>query len=513
MVLLVAALSIRIAAPDCFHLPGNDIPEHIAYSMSLDFPVQDRSFFRTTIDRLLSFNHGYTQAAGMYLLYKSAFDWLSAPINPHTLALVHSLVGIASLAAFFAFIRRQTSFHAAIIMTTCLALMPVHVGISTTNSGYQLFKLTGIFLTLWRLDIYQRTTGHRTALLYALSLTFGIGASVDFFFTLSLNILYAIWSRTPGNPCVERNRFLPLIIIGAVIPVAAIFAWHAYTVALGFPRGILSRLSSVTQFSHGTFFDPLGVLRNLSMLVGPITLLAPIAIATPRVWRQGAWAKVAMIQWVWEFAILSFSGRGAWTSHILNLAAPSLILVWLFLRPLRYGVVLFVTGGILSAILSLMIIFRVGPTDVRTTYGSRSYQETGIEALGFLVRSGKLPCPSYENSTKYALAVDFEGAWLFLGADTLGFGELKHKQEQEHQPANLIFVQRPGLHSEFNEWITSRVSAMRPDLEILDGSNVLMRVFTAAPGPNTRTKQSRNLKAKFYSTYNTMHDYNFLFIP
>ena len=130
LALLGLALGIRIATPSCFHLPGNDIPEHIAYSMRLDFPDPARSFFRTTLDRLLSSNHGYTQAAGIYLLYKTTFDWLSAPINPQSLALVHSLVGVASLVAFFAFVRRQTSFHDAIIITACFALIPVHIGIS-----------------------------------------------------------------------------------------------------------------------------------------------------------------------------------------------------------------------------------------------------------------------------------------------------------------------------------------------------------------------------------------------
>ncbi|MEI8140659.1 MAG: hypothetical protein WCI03_12435 [bacterium] len=513
-ILLAAALGIRIASPHFFHLPGNDIPEHIAYPMRLDFADAGRTVFRTTVDRLLSFPHGYTQAGGIYVIYKAFFDWMGVPINPFTLALTHSLIGLASLLSVFAFIRSQCGFRDAILVTAVLAVVPVHVGISAANSGYQLFKLTGIFLSLWRLHEWKQKPCHRTAALYALSLTFALGAGVDFFLTLILNILFMVWKH-PENQVSSLRRIFshPLVFIFAWLPLIAILVWHLYTVSLGFPRGVLARLHSVVQPVTHSRFEPLGVLSNLIILVGPLALLAPVAISIPRVWREGALVKVAAIQWLWEFVVLSVSGRGAWTSHIINLAAPSLILVWMFLKPLRHGLIIFITGGLLSGVLTLLVIFRLGPNEMRTTYGSRSYQETGIEALGYLVRSGILPVVAPPGrSEKNAFVVDFEGAWFFLGVDTLGMDDLMKERERLNE--HIVYVQRPDAHSALSQLIDTRVSSRTPTMEILDGSNVLMRIFSSpAIAAPVRMIQSRNYKLRYYSTYFRMRDYQFMFLP
>jgi hypothetical protein len=495
-------------------VPGSDIVEHIAYPMRLNLSLFVDHDVIGFLKRVLAFNHGYTQISVLFVLYKVVFGVLGAPINEFTLAAVHSGIGIASLLVVFLFLRRFIEFADALLIVAVLAVTPIHVGISAANSGYQLFKMIGVYLSLARLDAWCRAPSRRNMAGYALALLFAIGAGTDFLLTLLLNLLYAYWIRS--TPACEEARRARLWTNGWIIalgwtPCLVMIGVGVYAALQDLPIGVLHHFHSTVSVASTRLFTPLEVFRSLAIMVGPLALAAPVALVLANRWRKEPWTRTIALQWGIEFLVLAFSRRAQWTSHILNLAVPSLVLAYLVLRSHSWGRPVFAASGLMSVLLMLNIIFGIGGAPIRTTYGTRHYSETGVQALGFVVRSDLIPVERNPDTGNIALAVDLEGAWFYLGANTFGQDDLAHGVDRMCR--NMTYVYRPGIDSPFNKLIGERVRTMPVTLEIVDGNSVLLQVFTqsgaAAP---VRRVDNQFLKARFYGTYNRFSDYCFHFL-
>lgn len=506
--LLAAALAIRAAVPRLFSVAGSDIPEHIAAALHMGVAGNGNAPWLALVGHALSFNHGYTLITACHILYQFTFAFVGVPVSPLSLATLHGFLGICSLLVFFMFVRANAGFRTACLLTAILAVIPTHVGVSSANSGYQIIKLAGLYLSLWRLQEWMRIPTSGRAALYAASLVVAIGSCVDFFLVLFLNGLYVFWNRD-RSPGAWPSRVI--IGIGAGMPVAAILAWHVYAAHAGTPSGILARLADVATPVHPTF-APWSALRNLTLMVGPVALPALVAVMMPRIWGGPLWIRIAAVQWLWEFAVISLSGRASWTSHILNLAAPSLILVWELVRPLRRATLVMAMGGLASALLTASIIFRLGPPEAPSTYGSRQRSPSGVEALALAVREQALPSFRTASVKKLGLAIDFEGAWFYLGENTLGLDDLRGGLAGRYD--HVLYVHRPGVDTPFNNAIASIVSNRPPLVEIVSGQSVLMRGVVDPPVDHPAIRLDANAGYdRFFARFNRVEDYRFPFLP
>ena len=512
IVLLMGILTaLRVWQPCVFHWSGSDIPIHIAAPMSLDPALTHLSTLPNAIRHIVAFHHGYSQITGLYALYKLVFGVLGVPINEFSLAAVHSIVGMLSLVAAFFFVRSFAGTRTAVFFAVLLGLAPIHVALSAANSGYQLFKMAGIYFSLFRLYRWHQTPTRANLVIYAGALFFAIGAGTDFFLTVLLNILFAVLLSRSGR--FPGAAGLPLwktgwIVILAWLPCLALLAEGAYSWATGTPMGVLSHSAHTTlRKPHG--FEPQVVLTSLFWMVGPFALISLPALLTARVWRN-PWGAVLATQWIVEFLVLAFSDRANWTSHIVNLAVPSLALACFFLQPFRWRHPLMIAGALSALLFTLSIVFRIGTLSERKTYGTRYYEETGIQALGCLVRQGLLPVERNPRTEKLGLAIAFEGAWFYLGADTLDTIDFDRGAGQSYR--SIYYVIQPNLKSPKNKALDAQVSGMPVVAEIVDHDRVLMRIF----GPTTNTTPHRLensvLKSDFYRHYRRPSDFRFNFL-
>lgn len=511
VLLMFVLAALRVWHPCVFHWPGSDIPIHIAAPMSLDPALHHLASVPNAIRHIVAFHHGYSQITSLYVLYKLVFGVACVPINEFSLAVVHSIVGMASLLAAFFFVRSFAGTRTAVFFAIILGLAPIHVALSAANSGYQLFKMAGLYFSLFRLYRWHTIPTRANLATYAGALFFAIGAGTDFFLTVLLNVLFSVLLARSGK--FPRAAGLPLWKTGWVmtlawLPCLVLIAEGVYSWATGTPMGVLSH-SAHTTLRKLHSFEPLVLLTSLFWMVGPFALISLPALLMARIWRT-PWGAVLATQWIVEFLVLSFSGRANWTSHIVNLAVPSLALACLFLHTFRWRHLLMVAGALAALLFTLSIIFRVGSLCERTTYGTRYYEETGIQALGRLVRQGLLPVERNPRTEKLGLAIAFEGAWFYLGADTLDKADFDRGARQSYR--KLYYVIQPNLDSPKNKALAAQAAGLPVVAEIVEHNQVLMRIF----GPTTNTTpyrfENNVLKSDFYRQYRRLSDYTFNFL-
>jgi len=511
LLILASAFLLRVASPTLFHEPGSDIPLHIAMPIHLDQAWADRGI-TGLIGQSLRFNHGYSTINTLHLLYGAAFTLAGIPINPFSLAMVHSILGMASLLALFLFLTRVVRYRDALFITLLVSLSPVHVGMSAANAGYQVIKMAAMFLSFWRLYAWCEAPGPFNRLAYSLTLFFAIGASSDFFVIPGLNLLLSWWLlKTPACAEAAQERLWShgWLWLFCWLPCLVLTGFAVYTHGLGEQVGVLNHLHTVTSSLSIPKFTPLLTLNNLFMTVGPLAVLSPIALWILIHRSSAPWERILMVYWGVMFMTISCSSRADWTAHILNLGTPSLILTYRLLEPFRWGRLALVLGGIASLILTSLIIFRVGDIPIRNIYGSRSLHETGIEALGQVIRSRQLPVIQDPHSNKLALVVDFEGAWFYLGADTEGPSFLSATTPPAPE---TLYVVRTGAQSSFNFAIADRVREWPSLLDIKDGDRLVMQVFSASGHPRLGSRDSAALRDEFWKTYHRTGDFAFSFL-
>jgi hypothetical protein len=511
LLILTSAFMLRIVSPTLFHEPGNDIPLHIAVPIHLDQVWAERGI-TGLIGQSLRYVHGYSTINTLHLLYGAAFTLAGMPITPVSMAGVHALIGMTSLLTLFLFLNRVVARRDALLMTLLASLAPIHVGMSAANAGYQVFMMTALFLTFWRLYAWCETPTPFNRLIYGLTLSFAIGASSDFFIIPALNLLLARWLlKTPVCAEAARQRLWShgWLWVFCWLPCLVVLGFAVYTRLLGEHVGVLNHLNTVASSLSTPTFTPLLTLKNLLINVGPLAVVSPIAIVVLLRRSSAPWERILMVYWILMFITISCSSRAGWTAHILSLGTPSLILTYRLLEPLRWGRVMLVLGGLASLILTALIIFRAGDLPLRKTYGSRSPRETGVEALGQVIRSRQLPVIQDPHSNKLALVVDFEGAWFYLGADTEGPDFLSSGTPPASE---TLYVVRPGVQSRFNLAIADRVRGWPLLLEIRDGDRVVMQVFNSQGKPRLGSRNAAALRDEFWSTYHRTGDFAFSFL-
>ncbi len=510
--ILGLSLLIRVWSPTLFQIPGNDVPLHIAYPLHLNQALAERGL-RGLIGGTLNFNHGYSQILSLYGLYQTAFTLFSLPVTPFTLSFIHSLIGMASLLAVFLFLKCVIPPAEAFWVTILISLMPIHVGMSGANAGYQVFRMTGIFLSLWRLQIWCSAPSPSNRFFYAATLLFTIGSCSDFFIPLGINLIAASWLRkTPAGYAASRQRLWThgWVVLLCWLPCLILVGWYFYTQYLGETGGVLYRATTVMASGAIPSFTPLLTGFNLLTAAGPLALLSPFGAVMAMRSKHALWAQIIALLWGFEFIVISLSGRAIWTAHILNLATPAIILSYFAIRKYSWARPCLILGGALTLLMTGLVIFRIGNFPIRTTYGSRCIQDPGIEALGQVIRSKMISATQEPGSKKLNLAVDFEGAWFYLGADTQGHDFVLNDRTKE-QPC--LYVVRPGIPSAFNEAIASRIRGNTPTLEIVDGNRVLMQVFSIPATVSLGRFSNQPLRAAFWKSHNQVSDFSFSFLP
>ena len=510
-IILLMALMLRIYSPTIFSEPGNDIPLHIAHPLHLNQAWTERGLAGLA-GQSLRYIHGYSTINTLHLLYGITFTLFGIPIAPLSVAGIHSLIGIASLIVLFLFLKRVVPFWDALCMVILVSLTPIHVGMSATNAGYQIFKMAALFLSFWRLQAWCQDPIPRNRLYYALSLFFAIGSSTDFFVIPALNVLFAWWLRkTPECATASGQRLWShgWLLLFCWLPCLILIGFALYTRAQGEQVGVLAHIASLTGSGSRWNFTPFLTFQNLLMSAGPLTLLSPIAILILSRKHPQPWERTLMVYWVVMLLTISCSSRAVWTAHILNLATPSIIITYRLLRPYRMGRLMLILGGVASLILTALIIFRVGDLPLRKTYGSRSLHETGIEARGQIIRSRQIPVTQDPRALKLKLVVDFEGAWFYLGSDIEGPDFLS---SPAHESPDTLYVVRPGIQSNFNLAIANHVKGWPVLLEITDQNRVIMQVFESGSHAPLGQFQAQLLKREFWKSYHLASDFTFAFI-
>ncbi len=436
---LAAAYALRVLYPDLY-MVGYDMPAHTmaALRLHLTAPFTPLDGLDSFWRQIILFNHGYTTIVLPWLLYELVFGLLQVTITETTLVYVNSLLGLLSLVSIFLFMQLNFQYRIALITSTLIAVLPIHIGLSRVHVGTQIIASIFFFASLSCLQQYLTSRQGRWKAGFYLTTFFYIGSENLFIIGLGLQGLYLLllggYPTWRARLAALRDLYLTVpagLALG--LPLAVYVAAAAYALYAGLDGGYLLRV--VNKVSGMGKTNLASIPTWAFNMYGPalfIFLLALIVVPLKRWWQVSQKAsscppafKFLLVMLVGYFGLVNLSQRTQ-AGYLFYLMLP-LAAITAFL--LRRSTLLYALTLAATLIYALAVVYTLNlPIPAQDNYGSVTshtcYSGSGCysslqatKTLGYLLRTGALRVSQVQtkHSSYAAILLDNQAAFYYFG--------------------------------------------------------------------------------------------------
>ena len=309
--------------------------------------------------------------------------------------------------------------------------------------------------------------------------------------------------------------FLGMPVIGMI--AVAIFLHSRHIVGGQILHVLISRASGMESR-----LDILGLCKNVMWSFGPLVAAFPVSLVLLcRRWRRGK-ANVPVTLFLIMAAVYSMyllaSGRADWTSYVILLALPLVVLTLFPLtrRPFYPFIPAMLIVG--TALFSFVVVYgskfhidRIAGIPVFRSYGYALNRNSGMKTLAYLLRSGAIPVSRTHMSEdrekgeqRMGVFIDYEGGWFYCASHIHDWCIRDLSQGAEKEYEHYLLVYRVDVRTPRNASILAEALRRRMHCVgiVTDEHGPLMRIYgnePRMPCPNYSVERYDALFDKAYA--------------